>query len=152
MTESFLLLLETLDTDFALWFAWNCAQIIVNLFTHCWELLKSVGTHWSSLLQFVMKLMLVNNSYKVMITLILMLPPELMLRCLSILTKVNSIVDVNKIVSDSVLVHLSWCFHNSVSTWILCKHTIKKGPTSMHRPDLMDVIICGFIWYASLGD
>ncbi len=63
-----------------------------------------------------MKLMLVNNSYKVMITLILMLPPELMLRCLSILTKVNSIVDVNKIVSDSVLVHLSWCFHNSVST------------------------------------
>jgi hypothetical protein len=32
MTESFLLLLETLDPDFALWFAWNCVQIIVNLY------------------------------------------------------------------------------------------------------------------------
>jgi hypothetical protein len=85
----------------------------------------------------------VNNSYKVMITLVLMLPSELMLRCLSILTKVNSIVDVNKIVSDSVSVHLSLCFHNFVSTQI-CKCTIIKAPTSMQRPDLMDVM-CGSI-------
>jgi hypothetical protein len=84
---------------------------------------------------------IVNNSYIVMITLILMLPSELMLRCLSILTKVNSIVDVN-----IVLVHLSWCFLNSVSTQILSKHTIMKAPTSMHWPDLMDVVVCGFIW------
>jgi hypothetical protein len=81
-----------------------------------------------------------------MITLILLLPRELMLRCLSIFTKVNSIVDFNKIVSDSVLVHLSWCFHNSVTTQILCKHTIMKAPTNMHRPALMDVVMCGFIW------
>jgi hypothetical protein len=71
-----------------------------------------------------------------MIILILMSPLELMLRCLSILRKVNSIVDFNKIVSDSVLVHLSWCFHNSVFTQILCKHTIMKPPTNMHRPQL----------------
>jgi hypothetical protein len=34
MTECFLLLLETLDKDFALWFAWNCVQIIVKTYMH----------------------------------------------------------------------------------------------------------------------
>jgi hypothetical protein len=81
-----------------------------------------------------------------MITLILMLPPELMLRCLSIFTKVNSIVDFNKIVWQCIGAHLSWCFHNSVSTQIACSHTIMKAPTNTHRPALMDVVMCGFIW------
>ncbi len=47
------------------------------IYTHCWELMNSVGSHGSSSLLFVMKVMVcyfVSNSHEVMTALIVMLP------------------------------------------------------------------------------
>ncbi len=47
------------------------------IYTHCWELTNSVGSHGSSSLLFVMKVMVchfVSNSHEVMTALIVMLP------------------------------------------------------------------------------
>jgi hypothetical protein len=47
------------------------------IYTHCWELMNSVGSHGSSSLPFVMKVMVchfVSDSHEVMTALIVMLP------------------------------------------------------------------------------
>jgi hypothetical protein len=47
------------------------------IYTHCWELINSVGSHGSLSLPFVMKVMVchfVSNSHEVMTALIVMLP------------------------------------------------------------------------------
>jgi hypothetical protein len=47
------------------------------IYTHCWELMNSVGSHGSLSLPFVMKVMvchLVSDSYEVMTALIVVLP------------------------------------------------------------------------------
>ncbi len=47
------------------------------IYTHCWELMNSVGSHGSSSLSFMMKVMVchfVSDSHEVMTTLIVMLP------------------------------------------------------------------------------
>jgi uncharacterized membrane protein YkvI len=47
------------------------------IYTHCWELMNSVGSHGSSSLLFVMKVTVchfVSNSHEVMTALIVMLP------------------------------------------------------------------------------
>jgi hypothetical protein len=47
------------------------------IYTHCWELMNSVGSHGSWSLPFVMKVMVchfVSNSHEVMTALIVMLP------------------------------------------------------------------------------
>jgi len=47
------------------------------IYTHCWELMNSVGSHGSSSLPFVMKVMVchfVSDSHEVMAALIVMLP------------------------------------------------------------------------------
>ncbi len=47
------------------------------IYTHCWELMNSVGSHGSSSLLFVMKVMVchfVSNSHEVMTALIVVLP------------------------------------------------------------------------------
>jgi hypothetical protein len=47
------------------------------IYPHCWELMNSVGSHGSSSLPFVMKVMVchfVSNSHEVMTALIVMLP------------------------------------------------------------------------------
>ncbi len=47
------------------------------IYTHCWELMNSVGSHGSLSLPFVMKVMVchfVSNSHDVMTALIVMLP------------------------------------------------------------------------------
>jgi len=47
------------------------------IYTHCWELMNSVGSHGSLSLLFVMKVMFchfVSNSHEVMTALIVMLP------------------------------------------------------------------------------
>jgi hypothetical protein len=47
------------------------------IYTHRWELMDSMGSHGSSSLLFLMKVMVchfVNNSHEVMITLIGMIP------------------------------------------------------------------------------
>jgi hypothetical protein len=47
------------------------------IYTHCWELMSSVGSHCSSSLLFVMKVMVchfVSNSHEVMTALIVVLP------------------------------------------------------------------------------
>ncbi len=47
------------------------------IYTHCWELMNSVGSHGSSSLLFVMKVMVchfVSDSHEVMTALIVVLP------------------------------------------------------------------------------
>jgi hypothetical protein len=47
------------------------------IYTHCWELMNSVGSHGSSSLPFVMEVMVchfVSDSHEVMTALIVMLP------------------------------------------------------------------------------
>jgi uncharacterized membrane protein YkvI len=47
------------------------------MYTHCWQLMNSVGSHGSSSLPFVMKVMVchfVSNSHEVMTALIVVLP------------------------------------------------------------------------------
>jgi hypothetical protein len=47
------------------------------IYTHCWELMNSAGSHGSSSLPFVMKVMVchfVSNSHEVMTALIVVLP------------------------------------------------------------------------------
>jgi hypothetical protein len=47
------------------------------IYTHCWELMNSVGSHGSLSLPFVMKVMVchfVSNSHEVMTALIVVLP------------------------------------------------------------------------------
>jgi hypothetical protein len=47
------------------------------IYTHCWELMNSLGSHGSSSLPFVMKVMVchcVSNSHGVMTALIVVLP------------------------------------------------------------------------------
>ncbi len=47
------------------------------IYTHCWELMNSVGSHGSSSLPFVMKVMVchfVSDSHEVMTALIVVLP------------------------------------------------------------------------------
>jgi uncharacterized membrane protein YkvI len=47
------------------------------IYTHCWELMNSVGSHGSSSLPFVMKVMVchfVSNSHEVMTALTVVLP------------------------------------------------------------------------------
>ncbi len=47
------------------------------IYTHCWELMNSVGSHGSSSLLFMMKVMVchfVSDSHEVMTALIVMLP------------------------------------------------------------------------------
>jgi uncharacterized membrane protein len=47
------------------------------IYTHCWELMNSVGSHGSLSLPFIMKVMvchLVSDSHEVMTALIVMLP------------------------------------------------------------------------------
>jgi hypothetical protein len=47
------------------------------IYTHCWELMNSVGSHVSSSLPFVMKVMVchfVSDSHEVMTALIVVLP------------------------------------------------------------------------------
>jgi hypothetical protein len=47
------------------------------IYTHCWELMNSVGSHGSSSLPFMMKVMVchfVSDSHEVMTALIVMLP------------------------------------------------------------------------------
>jgi hypothetical protein len=47
------------------------------IYTHCWELMSSVGSHGSSSLLFMMKVMVchfVSNSHEVMTALIVVLP------------------------------------------------------------------------------
>jgi len=47
------------------------------IYTHCWELMNSMGGHGSSSLPFVMKVMVchfVSNSHEVMTALIVVLP------------------------------------------------------------------------------
>jgi hypothetical protein len=47
------------------------------IYTHCWELMNSVGSHGSSSLPFVMKVMVchfVSDSHEVMTALIVLLP------------------------------------------------------------------------------
>jgi hypothetical protein len=47
------------------------------IYTHCWELMNPMGSHGSSSLLFVMKVMVchfVNDSHEVMIALIVVLP------------------------------------------------------------------------------
>jgi hypothetical protein len=53
------------------------ADYYMLIYIHCWELMNSVGSHGSSSLPFVMKVMvchLVSNSHEVMTALIVMLP------------------------------------------------------------------------------
>jgi hypothetical protein len=53
------------------------ADYYMLIYTHCWELMNSVGCHGSSSLPFVMKVMVchfVSNSHEVMTALIVMLP------------------------------------------------------------------------------
>ncbi len=56
----------------------NSSSVTVMLiYTHCWELMNSVGSHGSSSLPFVMKLMVchfVSDSHEVMTALIVVLP------------------------------------------------------------------------------
>jgi uncharacterized membrane protein YkvI len=47
------------------------------IYTHCWELMNSVGSHGSSSLPFVMKVMVchfVSDSHEVMTALVVVLP------------------------------------------------------------------------------
>jgi hypothetical protein len=53
------------------------ADYYLLIYTHCWELMNLVGSHGSSSLPFVMKVMVcyfVSNSHEVMTALIVMLP------------------------------------------------------------------------------
>jgi len=53
------------------------ADYYMLIYTHCWELMNSVGSHGSSSLPFVMKVMVYHfacDSYEVMTALIVMLP------------------------------------------------------------------------------
>jgi hypothetical protein len=61
----------------------NCskfwAEHNIVIYTHCWELMKSVGTNGSLSLLFIMKVMVwhfVSNSHKVVTALLVMLPPK----------------------------------------------------------------------------
>jgi hypothetical protein len=54
---------------------WEAYYMLI--YTHCWELMNSVGSHGSSSLLFVMKVMVchfVRDSHEVMTALIVMLP------------------------------------------------------------------------------
>jgi hypothetical protein len=54
-----------------------CEDYDMLIYTHCWELMNSVGSHGSSSLPFVMKVMVchfVSDSHEVMTALIVMLP------------------------------------------------------------------------------
>jgi hypothetical protein len=53
------------------------ADYYMLIYTHCWELMDSVGSHGSSSLPFVMKVMVchfVSDSHEVMTVLIVVLP------------------------------------------------------------------------------
>jgi hypothetical protein len=54
-----------------------CPSFWEDYYTHCWELMNSVGSHGSSSLPFVMKVMIchfVSDSHEVMTALIVLLP------------------------------------------------------------------------------
>jgi hypothetical protein len=64
-----------LETEFLV--PWRYFSTYVFVHTHCWELMNSVGSHGSSSLPFVMKVMVchfVSDSHEVMTALIVMLP------------------------------------------------------------------------------
>jgi hypothetical protein len=71
------------------------------IYTHCWELMNSVGTHGSLSLPFVMKVMVchfVSDSHEVMTALIVMLP---------VITVVEISLQLHQAFLKSVCVHCS---------------------------------------------
>jgi hypothetical protein len=74
------------------------------IYTHCWELMNSVGSHGSLSLPFVMKVMVchfVSDSHEVMTALIVVLP-------------IIVVVEISLQLHQALLIKICWSIHHQL--------------------------------------